>query len=450
MTEGNTTKLARRQFLKGVGAIMAATAATSAAGPLEEATASAPGGGAADGPKQRYPWWVKEVDEITTEVDWDRWEQHDIYTTTLYAMPEYLKGGADERESIKRQGVETIRRQILDDVPGSTLRDHALSNAAKSVFWWNIFGDEWMIETREKTNQYFDIQKFDGVSRWEGSPEEGSATLKQAARFFGAPQIGIAELEPRTLWKEVEYDPEMRYVVSILATESWEGQKRHDTALGYASNRYARAQGGITSWAVMNFVNLLGYRFERLYGPYVYYAVKSGLGELGRHNRTVSPIFGSSFLLHSYVTDMPLAIDKPIDFGLQQFCRKCRKCAEACPAGAINTELDPSWTTRGPWNKAGKKGWFEHSVQCRSYIYRTQSVCSRCLSACPWAKQDETALHEISRIFGARAPDLSGVLKTLDDAFGYGHIEDADEMDAWWELDLPTYGRDTVYEKRGG
>jgi epoxyqueuosine reductase QueG len=33
---------------------------------------------------------------------------------------------------------------------------------------------------------------------------------------------------------------------------------------------------------------------------------------------------------------MPLEADRPVDFGLQDFCRACKKCAVECPAQAIS------------------------------------------------------------------------------------------------------------------
>jgi len=36
------------------------------------------------------------------------------------------------------------------------------------------------------------------------------------------------------------------------------------------------------------------------------------------------------------ITDLPVASDKPIDFGLQEFCKTCKICATECPAGALS------------------------------------------------------------------------------------------------------------------
>jgi epoxyqueuosine reductase QueG len=44
-------------------------------------------------------------------------------------------------------------------------------------------------------------------------------------------------------------------------------------------------------------------------------------------NRMVNPLFGGNVRIGAVLTDLPLAVDKPIDFGLQKFCVKCKKCA---------------------------------------------------------------------------------------------------------------------------
>jgi len=34
-------------------------------------------------------------------------------------------------------------------------------------------------------------------------------------------------------------------------------------------------------------------------------------------------------------------------------------------------------------------------------------------------------------------------VKVLDDIFGYGTTKDPDDLQEWWDLELPTYGIDT-------
>ncbi len=50
----------------------------------------------------------------------------------------------------------------------------------------------------------------------------------------------------------------------------------------------------------------------------------------------INPFLGPRFKAAVVTTDLPLAPDKPIDFGLQDFCSKCKKCARECPSGALS------------------------------------------------------------------------------------------------------------------
>ena len=72
-------------------------------------------------------------------------------------------------------------------------------------------------------------------------------------------------------------------------------------------------------------------------------AISAGLGELGRTNRLINPIFGGNVRIDGFLTDLPLAPDKPIDFGLQEFCKRCKKCAEACPSGSVSQADEQFW-----------------------------------------------------------------------------------------------------------
>ena len=63
----------------------------------------------------------------------------------------------------------------------------------------------------------------------------------------------------------------------------------------------------------------------------------AGIGEMSRMGDTViSPFLGPRFKAAMVTTDLPLEPDRPIDFGLQDFCNKCGKCAELCPSQSIS------------------------------------------------------------------------------------------------------------------
>lgn len=96
------------------------------------------------------------------------------------------------------------------------------------------------------------------------------------------------------------------------------------------------------------------------------------------------------------------------------------------------------------WNAPGKKVYYEESPKCSSYMAVQATQCSLCLANCPWTKQDKTALHDIAKSFSSYIPLAGGLMKIIDDIFGYGTTKDPDALQEWWDLELPTYGIDTT------
>jgi epoxyqueuosine reductase QueG len=95
----------------------------------------------------------------------------------------------------------------------------------------------------------------------------------------------------------------------------------------------------------------------------------AGLGWLGRSNLLVNPDMGSRFRLVTILTDMPLAVDRPLD----QDCGTCRACISACPAKAIHEDV------------ADFDHWlcFDKLKEFRNSGVVGQHICGVCIRACP-------------------------------------------------------------------
>ncbi len=108
------------------------------------------------------------------------------------------------------------------------------------------------------------------------------------------------------------------------------------------------------------------------------WAVRAGLGWVGKNNLLISPRFGSCTFLATLVTDVVMEYDKPFT---QNHCGDCCNCLSACPTGALCK----------PYFLDARKCVSYHTIESkepvtidtRGYIFG----CDRCQLACPWNKQ---------------------------------------------------------------
>jgi ferredoxin-NADP reductase/ferredoxin len=128
---------------------------------------------------------------------------------------------------------------------------------------------------------------------------------------------------------------------------------------------------------------------------------------------------------------MPMAHDRPIDFGLQAFCESCNKCARECPSGAI---------TAGPklmFN--GYEIWKSDSQKCTTYrVTQTGgAMCGRCMKTCPWNLEGLFAQMPF-RWAASNIPAAAPMLAKLDDMVGNGSLNDTKKW--WWDIELDEEG----------
>lgn len=65
-----------------------------------------------------------------------------------------------------------------------------------------------------------------------------------------------------------------------------------------------------------------------------YWAVKAGIGFIGKNTLLVIPGKGSYFLLGEMIIDLELDYDKPCNVS----CGRCRRCIDNCPTGALKED----------------------------------------------------------------------------------------------------------------
>jgi ferredoxin len=166
--------------------------------------------------------------------------------------------------------------------------------------------------------------------------------------------------------------------------------------------------------------------------------LEAGLGELSRIGELVlNPFVGPRFKSVVLTTDMPIVADKQIDFGLQDFCSKCTKCARECPCGAI------SFGDKVMFN--GAEMWKPDVEKCTKYRLGNQkgAACGRCMKTCPY--NIEGVLSERAFLWAAiKFPFTRKWIATLDDRAGNGSINPIKKW--WWDMEWKE-GKAIVPEK---
>ena len=92
----------------------------------------------------------------------------------------------------------------------------------------------------------------------------------------------------------------------------------------------------------------------------------------------LNPFLGLGYKAAAVLTDMPIFPDKPIDFGLQDFCQNCKICAENCPSRAIPTGDKVMYN--------GFETWKLNVKRCASFNFTNKkgTMCNRCVKSYPW------------------------------------------------------------------
>jgi reductive dehalogenase len=118
-------------------------------------------------------------------------------------------------------------------------------------------------------------------------------------------------------------------------------------------------------------------------------AIDAGLGALGRLGLLITPEYGSRVRICKVFTDMPLESDDPnLDFidKVNDYCKKCLKCAEECENDAISADIEPSFGRDSISNNSGVKKYYVNGEKCFEFWIENSSDCGTCIAVCPFSK----------------------------------------------------------------
>jgi epoxyqueuosine reductase len=436
MDDQKKETVSRRDFLSG-------TALTTAAAAVMVAGAAAPGlAEAAVGPtheRTKKSWAVKAsvrkrtVDPHPVTGEYKRYDQK----MNMIFRPAW----DDSQKFINQKNAETSKELAAKNTPGYGPYDQALSTASGAV----------------ATNLGTQINAPDvGLNSWKplkpgAQPPkmeikdlaEHTRKIKKSAIFLGASDVGIAKLDMRWVYshhfvggKSVPMNlPEgVQYAVVMAMEMDRDAIATAPTRVCEAETMMSYSKMAALVASVAEMIRAMGYTAVPTMNDTalnVPLAIDAGLGEQGRMGIVVHPKFGPRMRICKVLTDMPLQPDQPIEFGVQEFCEACKKCATKCPAQCIGMGSKSDKAPTASENPGIVKWQVDHE-KCRANGWAaTGTNCTICISVCPYNK-GEGWIHDATKLALAKAPFVGGAVARMDDLMEFGEQADPNE---WWKKD---------------
>ena len=221
--------------------------------------------------------------------------------------------------------------------------------------------------------------------------------IKRLGYFLGADLMGVCRLQPSAVYShDMQGNPidvTGKFAIVIVmakdytTTEASNGRDWINTSLSYILYQRLAA----LSQTLANYIRRLGFPASAEHtgktpgGPKVLFPpllLWSGIGEVSRAGIILNPFLGMNFKAAVVLTDMPMVPDRPVDFGLQDFCERCKICSEFCPGSAIPTGSKTMYN--------GYETWKLNEQRCHSFrvLNKRGSYCGRCIKVCPWTRPD--------------------------------------------------------------
>lgn len=346
----------------------------------------------------------------------------------------------------------------MDGEPGFSTLEHALDLASWASVDYGAELSSGGIRSKGVLNDWniYANPKTPKKHRFKDKVE-AARYVKRAAKFLGAGQVGIAPYDDRWVYSKwfdyadtILVDPsiepvhekavfpfEPKSVISVAFEMDYDAVKSPGYLMDTAAGReYSHMAENTHKIAV--FLNQLGYKALPCGNDTamsIPIAAQAGIGELSRMGTLITEKYGSRVRLAKVYTDLEMEVDKPISFGVQEFCRRCMKCADHCPSKAISKDKEPSLnpTTGSRSSHPGVKKWYHDNERCFGQWEKFGTACGVCLGVCPYNKLDTWAHHVAKLAVGI--PIGRDIARQLDDAFGYGKMKPENVEKFWENLD---------------
>ncbi len=237
------------------------------------------------------------------------------------------------------------------------------------------------------------------------SVEQMTAEVKHACLTFGASDAGITAYDPRWHYtknfstktlseKEYGIPEDLPNVIVVLTEMDHEVIRTYPSATAGVTVGNGYSHDCAMTLSIATYIQNMGYRAVATVNDTsqcIPYAIQAGLGEYGRNGMLIHPKFGPRMRIGRIHTDLPLNHDKPIRFGVREFCEVCRRCSDGCPPSAI-PDGPPQDEIINQSNIVGIKKWTVDAEKCFKFWVNQGTECGVCMRDCPYNKDTSSWL----------------------------------------------------------
>ena len=331
------------------------------------------------------------------------------------------------------------------DKPGYRLADMALVNASwrlEREYALGVRGGRRGMYAWDWSGKFDYPHAPEGLKIDTNQPPKTTRAVKRAAKLFGADLTGVCELDRRWVYSnafditpdggreyKIEIPPEFKYAIAIAVQMDYAGISGSPALTAAAATGAGYSRMAFTAGLLAQFIRGLGFQAIPCGNDTacsIPIAIDAGLGEIARNGLLITPKFGPRVRLAKVLTDLPLLPDRPIEFGVRDFCLICEKCARKCPSQSIMFG-PPSAEPHNTSNREGVHTWHINAETCLQFWADNGCDCSNCIRSCPFNKSSGI-WHDWVRWGISNTPWLNKVFLWGDDVFGYGRKKSPDRF----------------------
>jgi len=361
-----------------------------------------------------------------------------------------------------------VYKKYYKDKPEQEIRDHKRREKGILGKIGSVDGGYWpnvalMMSSDEMANSlgpYAESKPSPDRQPFQMSPEKATDYLKKYAEHLGAGLVGVCKTNSNWVYshrgeifdgnweqwgKALDDIPPNALVFLLEMKHEYVMTAPHTPIAAESTINYGK--GAFISTMLARWISEMGYQgiaqhprhYDVILPPL---AVDAGLGEVGRNGYLIAPKYGARVRIFAVLTDMPLVPDRPISIGVEEFCKKCLKCASTCPSQAIPKGEMVEWR--------GVMKWKLDEEACYDYWSRIGTDCGICMAICPFSRPN-SYFHRFIRWFVAHTPIAKAVFPHIDNLI-YGKKWRPRNTPGWIAYpkrsdvkDVPEYVKDINY-----